>query len=181
MKWIRNNFPEVSIIFIIRHPCGVISSKKKRDWYANLELIIKQESLINDYIKPYLDEMSSAKNKIQKNACQWCVRNLIPFRMMEKNDWYITTYEDLVYNFEAEMKKILKYLFPRRDFEDKKFKNIISKQVNEYSAIVTKKDLLKIWRERLNQNEIDEVLRIVKKFSLDSIYDKNILPKKNRY
>lgn len=101
--------------------------------------------------------------------------------MMEKNDWYITTYEDLVYNFEAEMKKILKYLFPRRDFEGKKFKNIISQQVNEYSAIVTKKDLLKIWRERLNQNEIDEVLRIVKKFSLDSIYDKNILPKKNRY
>lgn len=64
LKWIRNHFPEVSIIFIIRHPCGVISSKKKRNWYANLELIIKQESLINDYIKPYLDEMSSAKNKI---------------------------------------------------------------------------------------------------------------------
>lgn len=181
LKWIRNNFSDLPIIHIIRHPCAVVLSRVNRLAFKEcLELnhILKQKALIKAYLEPYLNIINNADTFIKKNACLWCIQNLIPLRTMEDNEWLITTYERLFLNLRSEFGRILKYINPDLNLKNYKIKNLISMQTYQNSAIIKRKNPLKAWQEKLSNDQINEILEIVESFSLDDIYNKNFLPKK---
>lgn len=177
LKWLKNNFPMIPILYIIRHPCAVVSSRILRGWKAfEIDLILKQEMLIQDHLKPYLDIILGAKTTLQKNTCLWCIQNLVPLKTMKKEDWKIIPYEYLVVDLYNVLMEVLNYINPKIVFEESKVKNYVSFQSREFSAVVQQKNPLNIWKSRLSKQEISEILDIVKKFSLDHIYDNKIIP-----
>ena len=55
LHWIKDNFPEIPIILIMRHPCAVANSKSQGNWENNLDHYLSQEDLMEDYLeKRYL-------------------------------------------------------------------------------------------------------------------------------
>lgn len=70
LKWIKLKIPHIPIVYIIRHPCAVVSSRIKLNWSGE-ELSIRKsdEKLINEYLKPFYEIMVNAKNPIQVHAC----------------------------------------------------------------------------------------------------------------
>lgn len=52
LKWLRIRFPKVPLLFILRHPCAVVLSRKELGWPADsdLEPFLQQESLIEDFL-----------------------------------------------------------------------------------------------------------------------------------
>lgn len=177
LKWIKNNFPEIPIIFMMRHPCAVTLSRTKLGWSeSELDLFLKQDPLIQDHLRPYIDVITRAKSLIQKNACIWCIQNLIAFNTMESDDWIITTYENLFTNPEDEMKRILKYIGIEKVFNAEKFKGRFSLQTFKDSAVVADSNPLEFWRKALSKNEISEILEIVKGFGFDNIYSAETMP-----
>lgn len=179
LKWIKNNFPEIPIIFMFRHPCAVTNSRKKLGWSENeLELLLKQEKLVRDHLDPYLNIIKEAKTLVQKNACIWCIQNLIALNTMESDDWLIVTYEHLFMNPKNEIYKILKFIGYDKEFNFSKVKNRHSLQTLKHSDIVTHSNPLEAWKTKLSKNEISAILSIVKAFSLDYIYDIETMPKK---
>lgn len=180
LKWIKNNFPEIPIIFIIRHPCATTYSRSRLGWSENeLELLLKQDSLINDHLKPYLSVIRNAESLIQKNACIWCIQNLLVSKTMETNDYCITTYEELYTNPELEIKKILRYIGIEKKVNAQRLKNRVSLQTFKNSMLITESNPLSAWKTKLKKEEITEILNIVSAFSLDSVYNDGIMPKKN--
>lgn len=178
LKWMRNNFPEIPIIMIIRHPCAVVSSRIKLGWdTAELDLMLKQKMLVNDHLSVFKDIIYSADTKIKQNTCLWCIENLIPLKTMEKKDWIVTFYENLVANFKSEIRKILNYINKFTEIKVKAIKNRISAQANKYSAIFMDKSPLESWKKSLTPEQISEILTITKQFSLDYIYNDNLMPK----
>ena len=67
LKWIKLNFPEIPIIYIVRHPCAVTLSKLRLDWDDHLFEYISQIELVNDYLKPYINVINSAKTAYERH------------------------------------------------------------------------------------------------------------------
>lgn len=179
LKWIKNNFPEIPIIFMMRHPCAVTNSRTELGWSQNeLDLLLKQEKLVTDHLEPYLNVIKDAKTLIQKNACIWCIQNLIALNTMEPDDWFIITYEHLFMNPEDEIKNILMFIGYIKEFDISKIKNRHSLQTLKQSDIITHSNPLEAWKTKLSENDINDILNIVREFSLDNIYDIEIMPKK---
>ncbi|MFX1375571.1 MAG: sulfotransferase [Promethearchaeota archaeon] len=179
LKWIKNNFPEIPIIFMMRHPCAVTNSRKQLGWSENeLELFLAQDNLVKEHLKPYLSIIKDAKTLVQKNACIWCIQNLIALNTMDPDDWLIITYEHLFMNTEDEIRRILNFIGYGREFNPKKLKNRYSLQTLKHSDIITHSKPLEAWRTKLTKDEISAILNIVRAFSLDNLYDIESMPKK---
>ena len=183
LKWIKTQFPEIPIILILRHPCGVVSSRKVLGWEGSrLDLILEDDKLIEKHLKDYLNIIKASNDLIQRNALVWCIETYIPLKIMKKNELIITTYEKLITNFDKELKRILsRILKPKNLNSNRNIKNFISVQANKNSAIIKENHPLEVWKHRLNQNEINKILNLVKEFSLDHIYDIQILPKTTNF
>jgi len=179
LGFLSNNFPTIPIVFILRHPCGVVLSRNTKGWGTeDLEIILKQEILIKDFLDPYLDIINNAKTVFQKMACIWCIETLVPLKIMKPDNWIVTTYEDLVLNPEITITKILKYCKINFQIDEYSIKSSPSLTVERSSAIIEKENPLTVWKKALTQNEIKEILDTVKAFSLDWLYDEGIIPKK---
>jgi len=180
LKWIRNNFPEVPIIYILRHPCAVVNSWVKLGWgTVDWKSLLSQELLLNDFFEPYLNVFNKADTSIKQNACIWCAEQLVPLNTMNYKDWIVITYEDLCQNAKNEIEKIFNYINIDKKINTLNAQRIIPTTVRKDSAILKKKDPLKTWQWELSRNEIEQILEIVKNFSLDIIYNSSIIPHKN--
>ena len=77
LKWVKLNFPEIPIIYIVRHPCAVTLSKLRLNWNDHLFEYISQVELVNDHLKPYIHIINSAKTAYEKHLIMWCIENSI--------------------------------------------------------------------------------------------------------
>ncbi len=179
LKWLKNNFPKIPIIYILRHPCAVVESRTRLNWATtDIDIILKQENLMKDHLSSLNHIISQAKTQIERNACIWAAENLVALNTMEHNDWCITTYENLYLNPEMELKKIFRELKFDIDFNQNLIKNTLSFTVKKDSTLLKKTNPIKAWRDILSTDEINQILEIVEKFSLDNIYSEDIMPKK---
>ena len=180
LKWIRNNFPEVPIIYILRHPCAVVHSWEKLGWgTVDWDSLFSQELLIKDHFEPYLNIFKKADTTIKQKACLWCAEQLVPLRTMSYKDWLVITYEDLCQDAKNEIGKIFNYIDVDKKPKGLNAKGIITTTVRKDSAIISKKDPLEAWQRELSKNQVDQILRVVKNFSLNTIYDASVTPHKN--
>ncbi len=180
LAWIRKNFPKIPIIFIIRHPCAVVSSRLKMNWEpSEYDIIIKQKNLISTHLKNYKNLLENTETKLEKLTVLWCIENLVPLSTMAKEDYLIVTYENLVRNLKKEFRYIINYINPKIKFNQDKIENKKSLLSTKHSAIIQNIDPLEIWRLRLDPNQIKKIIEIVQMFSLNSLYDYEIMPKES--
>ena len=177
IEWILKYFPKVPIIFIIRHPCAVVSSKKALGWSGQeLFSLMKNEKIMNLLKEIDLYNLNALDSSLVRNTYLWGIENYFPLNIKNQSHFYLCYYEDLVNHFKIELRRIVNFINPTLNVKGKKIKNLISTQTNSKSAVVIGTDPLKIWKSRLTEEEINIVLKIVKKFSLDIIYNYHILP-----
>ena len=174
LPWINNQFPEIPIVFILRHPCAVVSSRINRGWtIESFNGYLDNNPLKNQYLKQHMDIIENADSAVERQACNWCIENLIPLKAMEDENWIVTTYEDLVFSFEEEIKRIIKYINPTIPIKEDQIVNYRSFQTPNKSKTLDPLELLNIWKSRLSKMQIKNILDIVKQFSLDYVYDDN--------
>jgi len=180
LKWIRNNFPNIPIIYIIRHPCAVVNSWEKLRWGTiDIDSLLGQKLLIKDHLYPFLNFLQNSNSTLSRNSFIWCAEQIVPLRTMSYSDWIVTTYEDLCKNPDREIEHIMKYVGDIKIKKKINAKNIIPRTVRKNSAIIKGKNPLTSWKDELNINEIDQIIEVVKRFSLNFIYDRSFTPNKS--
>jgi len=122
--------------------------------------------------------LKNVKSVIEKNVCSWCIENYIPFSSMEKEDMHIVKYENLYNNFKKEIIKIIINMDIKK-VNLNRIQNFISPKAKSSSPLLEGVNPLKVWSKKFSKKQIKKILDIVKKFSLDSIYDEHFLPKNN--
>lgn len=111
IKCIRERFPEIPIIFIIRHPNAVILSKKRLGWIGSeLNLILKNNEFMRNFLSPYLKHLTGKESNLIKNTYLWCIENIIPLSNLKPNEFCFITYENLVVDFKTKLKRSLDIL-----------------------------------------------------------------------
>ena len=81
LGWIKENFPGVPILFVIRHPLQVISSWQKLGWgiealgeRSDYEIVISQKQILKDY--PIIEKAINKfniKTNFEKFLFLWCI------------------------------------------------------------------------------------------------------------
>ena len=178
LKWLHDNFPEVPILFIIRHPCAVVLSRMELKWATDrdIEAFISQPQFVEDYLRPYLDLIRSAGNAEEKHAVIWSVSNMVPLKQFSFNELKVVYYENLCLHPESELRGIFESI--GHEFSSPFVDTIMqpSQTTRSGSAVVTGTDKIGNWKQKLSRSQIDNILQVVQAFGLGHLYGDSTLP-----
>jgi hypothetical protein len=176
LKWVHVNFPGVPIVLLLRHPCAVALSKVKQGWSAHLSVFLKQNSLQEDFLGPYIEELRSAETDFERHLLFWCIENALPLRQFNRGEICVVFYEELC---TAPMKEIGKlYEFLDMPFEESIVSSVLKKpvQTRPGSAILTGANLTREWQKQITAEEVERALELLELFELDCIYTSKPTP-----
>jgi hypothetical protein len=176
LKWLHNNFPQIPIIFMLRHPCAVASSRIQLNWQLDIDEILDQSALITDYFADTLNVIDDTKDIFLRNICLWCMENYVPLQQFKQKEVYILFYEHLCVAPEREISRLFSWL---EQAHPESISNVVQKpsQVTEkHSAIRTGENLVKQWTRHISDEQATNAIRLLRKFNLDYLYDETPLP-----
>ena len=178
LKWIHVLFPQVPILFVIRHPCAVVLSRMQLSWATDTDIdpFFKQDKLVYDFLADKIDFIKKAKSDEEKHAIIWCISNLVPIKQFGDGGLPIIFYENLCLQPDVEVHKvfqILQHRYKRSVFEHVDRPSTTSTRT---SAVVTGEDKVTRWKKDLSSDQIGKVMAIVEAFGLDYLYAESPLP-----
>ena len=176
LKWIKQNFTEIPIILLLRHPCAIANSKLKLGWDIHLSDFLTQEELMTDFLNPFKDEIEAAEATFDKHIFMWCVENYVPLRQFSKGEILVTFYENLCDNPQKEIEDILSFVgvkFSPTVLEMAAKPSALSRKD---SAIFSGLDLVDSWRNNISDKQITRAVEILSLFGLQAIYGEGYLP-----
>ncbi|MGH9160600.1 MAG: sulfotransferase, partial [Vicinamibacteraceae bacterium] len=103
LGWLRRLRPGMPMIFVLRHPLGIIRSWAKLGWGTSIgggtdvDHIMAQQHLLEDF--PKIEELSRAidrTNTFESTAFVWCVLHMVPLAQLDESKALMVRYEDLL-------------------------------------------------------------------------------------
>lgn len=181
LRWIHDRFPEVPLLFIIRHPCAVVLSRMRLHWATDRDIqpFLAQPALIEDFLSDKMDVIDRSRTPEEKHAVIWCVSNLVPLRQFDAGRLPVVFYEHLCTQPEIEIPRIFEAI--GHTFRDSAFDQVHQPSTTAVrtSAIVTGRDQVSQWREMLSPDQIRNILSVVRQFGLDELYGDSLTPSCN--
>jgi hypothetical protein len=178
LGWLHSNFPEVPLLFVMRHPCAVVLSRMQLAWWTDkdIEPCLSQQNLIEDFLYDKLDLVRHAKTAEEKHAIVWCIQNMVPIRQFASNQLNVIFYESLCAQPEQEVHRMFQAI--GRKYDDTIFASVRRPSYTSVrtSAIVTGEDKLTRWKRELSPMQISNILSTVEDFGLGYIYGDSVTP-----
>jgi hypothetical protein len=177
LKWIHNNFPELKIILLLRHPCAVVSSwliAGFGDGDFSKEKLLADKDLKDDIDALILKEYSKSKTPFEKLIFFWCISYWIPFKQFNINELHLVFYENLITDPIDELKSLFSFL--DREYSQEKALKVLREpsSTTKKNKESFRKGEIKIngWRNKFTNEEIDRAYEIMSLFGMDTLYDR---------
>ncbi len=181
LSWIKENFPHIRIILLLRHPCATAVSKIKLKWDSHLEDFLTQEFLMDDHLNEFKLQIINANDDFSKHIFMWCIENYIPLKLLNNELMHTVFYENLCTSYEEEVKYLFDYLDIGFDSEVLKIADKASTLSRNDSQIVTGGNLVTDWKNHITEVQMKKAVEILKLFGLDKIYNESFYPLVNTY
>ncbi len=192
LPWLVDNFDVRPPIFLLRHPCAVVASqiqygeKYSGNWKTNAPHKTVLSARFPEYYEQYQEILDSINSQEGSLAALWCLTNKLPLDHEYNNKkWLTISYEEILLNREEVVDRIFERLGISVDDETKRsiiYSDDKSKTTINDSPVSKKKDQLSAWNNKLTDEQVEGVLRVVKLFGMDKYYDGNLEPNyKNIY
>ena len=182
LKWLQGQFPDVSQVLVIRHPCAVVLSWMQLGWATDedIEPFLKQPELVGDFLIDKMDIIKRADTDEEKYAIIWCVGNLVPLKQFHPDEIFVMYYEHMCTQPEVEVPRLFQAV--GRDYQDSIFDylNRPSTTARPSSAVVTGHDRVTRWQKKLSTGQVNRILSIVKAFGLEYLYGDSTNPLADR-
>jgi hypothetical protein len=178
LKWIQNRFPEMPLIYIIRHPCAVVLSRLELGWATDTDIapFLVQERLVEDFLYDKVEFIREVKTDEEKHAIIWCISNLVPIRQFGCNELHTVFYEDLCLNPEEGIPRIFQSI--NQEFKPSVFRQLRNPSTTSIrdSAVVIGENRVARWKKTLSGKQIRDILSVVEAFGLNHLYDSSLTP-----
>ncbi|MBC5827103.1 MAG: sulfotransferase domain-containing protein [Candidatus Eremiobacteraeota bacterium] len=178
LNWLHRNFPGVPIIFILRHPCAVASSRVFMDWPSRLGQFLCQDELTHDYLAPYVEEIRSARTPFERHVFVWCIQHYVPLRQFSAGQVHLMFYEELCSKPRPTISQMFSFL--GRPFDHAVFGRLEmpSSMSRRDSAVARgqRNRLVDAWREHVSASELRRAVEILNLFGLDRVYNEDSMP-----
>lgn len=181
LNWLHHNFPQVPILFLVRHPCAVVQSRMEWGWATDqdIEPFLLQSDLVSDYLSEYLELIRNANSDEEKHAIIWSISNLVPLRQFKPGELKIVYYENLCTQPELELPEIFRTIGQRYEPSMVRRSRRPSMTTRSTSAVVAGNKKIVLWKNSLSSVQIERILNVVKAFRLDHLYGDSLLPLSN--
>jgi len=181
LKWLHENFPAVPIVFLLRHPCAVVLSRIELGWAtdSDIEPLLAQSELVDDFLGDHLEFIKAAKTEEEKHAIIWSISNLVPLNQFMPGELKIIYYENLCTQPQIELSGLLASIGQNDESPRLDKINRPSQTSRITSAVVTGRDKITHWKQKLRPSQIDTILRVVESFGLNHLYAESVLPLDN--
>lgn len=178
LKWLHDQFPEVPLLFLIRHPCAVVLSRMELGWATDRDIapFLSQPALVHDYLRPYLDLIQTATKAEEQHAMIWCISNLVPLKQFMPGELKIVYYENLCTQPEIELPRLFTAIGQERANLPLAQVHKPSQTTRTTSAVVSGMDKIAHWKKKLTPTQIDNILHVVEAFGLQHLYGEALLP-----
>jgi len=179
LRWIQVRFPELPLVFLLRHPCAVVRSRLDLDWDTDRDIssFLEQPQLVADHLEPYLDLIKYADSPEEKHAVVWCLSNLVPLRQFPAGRLPIFHYEDLVRDPGTVIPRLLAAAGAPMTHDILARFGQPSRSATRAAAAGSAEGRMLEWRRELQEVQVRRVLGIVRGFGLDHLYDAEGLPR----
>jgi hypothetical protein len=173
LRWLHQNFPEVPILFLVRHPCAVVASRLQLNWDTDSDIqpFLSQPRLVDDHLQQHLPWIRSVSTEEEKHAIIWCVSNLVPLRQFSDAGLEVVFYEELCRSPNEAISRLFKALGQTPGRRAFRAANRASTTARGFSAVVTGDDPVTRWRDKLTADQIDRILAVVDRFGLGYLYE----------
>ena len=115
--YVATHFPEVPLIFLLRHPLATAYSIVSLGWLDDLEVILDQRELITRHFAaqaPLIDAVVAAeRHTVPSLVLRWCLENYLPINLLSRQSTHVVFYEDIVRSGEAELARLADFLSRR--------------------------------------------------------------------
>jgi hypothetical protein len=173
LRWIHRWFPEVPILFVIRHPCAVAASHLRLGWSTEEDVrsMLKQPELLEDFLLPFSDLLQTRTKPHERHAALWCVSNLVVLNQFRGQGYCALYYEDLVDRPKEVIPKVFEVLGRGYGSSVFDFLSRPSLTTDRGSAILSDRGSRRPWEDHMTAQQADEVMEVVRAFGLDHLYD----------
>lgn len=176
IKWVKEHFSEIPIIFLMRHPCAVANSKMKLNWNNQLEDVLMQQDLMDDFLNPFKKIINTAKDVYDKHLILWCIENYVPLKQFKDGEMLIVLYENVCMNPIHELNRLLSFIGGKIFPDALERLSNPSALTRKESAINTGKNMINSWKSSVPDKKIDRTIGILSEFGLDKLYNAGGMP-----
>lgn len=177
LRWIHDRFPEVPMVFVIRHPCAVVASRMKLGWATDGDIgcFVDQSDLVDDFLADKLEIIKGATTDAEKHAIIWCISNLVPLTQFDDAELNVVFYEELRRSPETEVPRLFDLLGIGCAPEAIR---TAARSSMTAKGHVRRTDMspAEMWHTHLPPDLERSVLKIVESFGLSYLYDDNGKP-----
>jgi hypothetical protein len=178
LGWIARRFPDMPLLFVVRHPCAVVQSRLQLGWATDTDIasFLEQPELIEDFLSSYLGLINRTRSAAGKHAIIWCISNMVPLRQFAAGGLPLVFYEDLCIQPEIELPRIFRLM--RLPLRDSVFTSLATPSASSRrrGSDVTPAGLVSGWRRSLTADQVAEVLAVVDAFGLGHLYGDSATP-----
>jgi hypothetical protein len=171
-----------AIVYLVRHPCAVVYSRLHRErgdpWQANVHDILRQDQLMEDYLRPWAGKIEREQDLIGANAVWWAVENMVASSELAARPHLRIHYEDICLEPQAAIAAVAESL----SLESGNV-NLLDFMTNSRTAAVrheqTTSARLAAWKQGLTEEDQRRIIFWARELGLPW-YDNNILPTDSR-
>jgi hypothetical protein len=180
LGWLRRQFPEMPIVFIVRHPMAVVSSQLDLidwKWEVDIPALFGQPALREDHLSPFQDEAARTTDSFDRHMLLWCVENLVPLRQLATGEAFVVAHEHLCTRPMEEIRRLF-------EFVGRPFSPAVERAVRraapgsrEQRALLSGREVQSEWCwDELGRARLDDAMRLLEVFGLDRLYGTGPMP-----
>jgi len=93
--WLSRNFPQVPIVYLIRHPLAVAASSRALDWAPeHFDRMARQPELFTDHLSKVGTAPDQLTSKWHRTVAAWCIENIVAIRTLAGTGAQLLIYEE---------------------------------------------------------------------------------------
>jgi len=170
LEWIYHRYHPY-ILIILRHPCAVALSEinNRTPIHNAINELIKQNSLVNDHLAPYLEIMKKAKKPFEIYATIWAARNRVIANLIrEYKEWNLVFYEDFCEKPQNRFYKTFEEINLKWTNNVEKYIMKTTRYIKKgtYTTYRVSQDQIHKWKRNMDQSQINQVIEFVEPFNL---------------
>jgi hypothetical protein len=171
LGWMRENFPGMPMILLLRHPCAVAASRLALGWGDALAETMEQEELVEDFLLPMEAEIRAAHDPFERHLFSWCIENHVPLSQFGPGEIHVSFYENFLARPDHELRRLFDFL--GEDFDERVYRTL-----KRPSPLSRRPDSPSVdaWRRSVTDRQLERAVEILGLFGLDRVYGEGPMP-----
>lgn len=163
-----------TLIFLVRHPCAVVHSRLRLGWQLDVQTFLRQEALVETYLRPWLQQIEAVTDPIQLHAIWWAIENRVAMCELGSRPHQLAFYEHVMLQPAHEVARLTQAMTQPKQ-------PVPAPLIERFSRTTFRKDAdnplisLVDWKAEFSDDQQANILLWAHRFGLDW-YDTDLAP-----